>query len=310
MYHLLLKRYNDEKIEIFENIYITFNFGGKMLFRKAKNLFLLFMITDSIHLNAEQILVSNFSESEFQRVERVFVNNTGHIDHVVNFICDNVLSQSQSKGSFLDIGAGPATITSRLAKFFKSTTVIDANQAFESIYREQGFITYMGNFQDIQLDTKYDLILCSHVLYHVPHPEWGAFLKKLYGSLRSDGKGLILMVAPKGKWHELRSSINPNYSNSDKVEKALKEQGISYDLIPVQSVFRVENYEDFRALVRLFTIDDCYLPDEYQSLSDNERKLIDQRIEDYIATCKQSDGSYEFMDEDMYISLSAKTPLY
>ncbi len=272
-----------------------------MKFKEHKNLFLLFIVIGNIHLNAEQILVSNFNESEYQSVERIFANNTGHIDHLVDFICENILPPSQSKESFLDIGAGPATITSRLAKFFESTTVIDPNKAFAPLYREKGFITYVGNFQDILVNRKYDVVLCSHVLYHVPYTEWASFLKKLYGSIRSGGKGLISMVAPKGKWHELRSSLNPNYSNSDKVEKALKEQGISYDLIPIQSIFRVKNYEDFRALVRLFTLDDCYFPDEYQSLSDHEKELIDQRIEKYIVTCKQSDDSYEFIDEDAYI---------
>lgn len=109
------------------------------------------------------------------------------------------------------------------------------------------------------------------------------------------------MVAPKGKWHALRSSINPNYSNSSQVEKTLKELSILYELTAVQSVFKVQNYDEFRALVRLFTIDNCYLPDEYRVLSDGEKKEIDQKIEDYIATCRLPNGSYEFVDEDAYI---------
>lgn len=260
-----------------------------------------FVRSDNENRENTTSLVSNFSEREFQNVEMVFANNTGHIDHLVNFIYENVLSQGHIKEAFLDIGAGPATITSRLSKFFTSTTVIDPNKAFASIYQDKGFIAYTGNFQDIITNIEYDLILCSHVLYHVPHSDWTAFLKKLYGSLCFGGKGVIAMVHPKGRWHELRSSLNPDYSNSDKVEKILKEQKIPYDLIPVQSTFRVKEYNDFRALVRLFTIDDCYLPEEYQALNALEKNLIDQKIDEYIATCKKSDDSYEFFDEDVYI---------
>jgi SAM-dependent methyltransferase len=272
-----------------------------MSFLKIRSLFLVCIFVNNRHLNADQVLVSNFNESEYESIERVFANNTGHIDHLVDFVYENLLSQDQPKELFLDIGAGPATITHRLSKFFKSTTIIEPNKAFASIYKDTGFITYNENFQDTVIDGQYDLILCSHVLYHVPHNQWALFLKKLTELIRPGGKGLVSMVFPRGKWHALRSSINSDYSNSDKVEKALKEQDIPYELIPVQSVFRVPNYDDFRALVRLFTIDDCYLPEIYQALSNSEKELIDHKIENYIATCTQSDGAYEFIDEDVYI---------
>lgn len=141
-------------------------------------------------LNGEQILVSNFNESEYENVERIFANNIGYIDHLVDFIYTTVLSEEQSRESFLDIGAGPATITNRLSKFFKSTTVIEPNKAFASVYEGKGFISYIGNFQDITINQEYDFILCSHVLYHVPHVEWASFLKKLYALIRSGGKGV------------------------------------------------------------------------------------------------------------------------
>jgi hypothetical protein len=57
-----------------------------------------FVVSQALH--AEQILVSNFKESEYESVERVFANNTGHIDHLVEFIHRQVLSQGQSKESF------------------------------------------------------------------------------------------------------------------------------------------------------------------------------------------------------------------
>lgn len=254
-------------------------------------------------LTAEAILISNFSESEYESVERVFANNTGHIDKLVDFIDSTIQLEGQLKESFLDIGAGPATITDRLSKFFKSTTVIEPNRAYESLYQDKGFAFYIDNFQDAAIDEKFDFVLCSHVLYHVPHSQWPSFVKKVEGLIRLGGKGLVSLVAPKGPLHELRSSINPDYSNSGKVEAALKEENIPYDLFFVQSLFTVPSYEDFRALVRLFTIDDCYLPQDYRTLSDSEKALIDEKIDNYIITCRQPDGTYKFADEDTYIVL-------
>ncbi len=236
-------------------------------------------------------------------MERVFAENTGHIDHLVAFFEKSLLTKVAKREEFLDIGPGPATTTARLSNFFTSTTVVEPNRAFASIYEKKGYINHTGNFQDIALDSKYDVVLCSHVLYHVPRAQWVPFLEKLNGSICLGGKGLVLMVAPKGKWHELRSSLNPDYANSDGVERALKELHISYELVPVQSVFKVQNYEDFRALVRLFTLDDCYLPEEYFALSARDREEIEQKIDEYVVTCRQSDGSYEFYDEDVYITM-------
>ncbi len=248
-------------------------------------------------LNADQALVSIFTEDEYARVEKVFANNTGHIDHIVDFI----LSKAGAKKSFLDIGAGPATIIERVSHSFESTTIVEPNKAFVPLYKDKSFAYHIENFQDFPVDHKYDFVLCSHVLYHVPRPQWTSFLKKMHEVIASGGRGLVAMVAPKGKFHELRSSINPDYSNSSQVEQSLKQLGISYELFPVQSIFKVSNYADFRALVRLFTLDDCFLPEEYTELDDSVKVSIDQKIEAYIAMCKQPDGSFEFLDEDVYI---------
>lgn len=109
------------------------------------------------------------------------------------------------------------------------------------------------------------------------------------------------MVAPKGKLHTLRSSINPNYSCSTQVENVLQQENIPYEFIPIQSIFKVQNLKDFRALIRLFTIDDCYLPEEYNILTKAEKKAIEDKIDSFIENCLQPDGSYLFIDEDAYI---------
>jgi len=261
-----------------------------------KFFFVLFIVVNAF-LRADQVLVSIFSEDEYANVERVFSNNKDHIDQIV----DVILLNAETKGSLLDIGAGPATITDRLSHFFASTTIVEPNKAFAIFYENRRFNYHIGNFQSIPIEGKYDFVLCSHVLHHVPRHQWMIFLRKMHDAIAPGGKGLVAMVAPKGKLHALRSSINPDYSNSRQVEEMLKQLNISYQLIPTQSVFRVHNYSDFRALVRLFTLDDCYLPEEYAALSDAEKASIDQKIEECITLCKQPDGSFEFSDEDAYI---------
>ncbi len=251
-------------------------------------------------LAMQTILNSNFTETEYEKVERVFANNASHIDNHVHFIGD-VLLKGQQKEAFLDIGPGPATITDRLSKFFKSTSVVEPNRAFAPLYTSKGFIYYHDNFQKVNIDRNYDLILCSHVLYHVPQEEWRLFLKKMVQMIGLDGKAVITMNTPTGKFHGLCDSINPDYRHSRKVESVLQDLQISYDLIPIQSCFTVQNYDDFRALIRLFALEDCFYPHEYLALSDCDKACIEQKIEEYVAACLQPDNSYEFYAEEAHI---------
>jgi hypothetical protein len=126
---------------------------------KKKILFAFVSLISS--LSAEQSLVSNFKEKEYASVERVFANNTEYIDNLANFVRSLELSES-----FLDIGAGLATITERLSHYFSSTSVVEPNKEFIPIYQAQQFKYHIGNFQDTKIEGTYDLILCSHVLYH------------------------------------------------------------------------------------------------------------------------------------------------
>ncbi|HSW71912.1 MAG TPA: methyltransferase domain-containing protein [Chlamydiales bacterium] len=288
--------------------------GGDYACIEASNVLLLLGLMKGLNIheirfldvnNAEGAMVyksfweiSTFGQEEYANVEKVFANNTGHIDHIAGLVSEQISGKNKS---LLDIGAGPATITERLSPLFSFTAVVEPNKAFESLYQGKQFEFHMGKFQDVQFERNFDFILCSHVLYHVPFGEWSFFLKKMNSLLNPAGKALILMVSPQGKWHKLRNEINPYYLNSDRVEQVLKELKILYELIPVQSRFTVPDYQDFKSVVRLFTLDDCFLPKEYDALSKDARDAVEKKIEEYISSCKLADGAYEFFDEDVYL---------
>lgn len=247
------------------------------------------------------VLISNFSEEEYAAVERVFTQNTGHIERLERFVEEKVCPFLEQKKDFLDIGAGPGSTTEKISPYFEATTIVEPNGEYEELYKKKSFLSKMGNFQDMTLEGQFDFALCSHVLYHVDQKEWAPFLKKMTGLIRPGGKGLVALVAPQGNFHALRHSINPDYSNSGKVEEALKSLGISYERFQHLSEFRVGNRSDFRALVRIFTLDDCYLPDAYARLSQEEKRGIEDKIDRFIETCLQPDGTYLFSDIDTFL---------
>ncbi len=69
-------------------------------------------------------------------------------------------------------------------------------------------------FQKTDLSRKYDLVLCSHMLYHVEVREWPSFIKKLRGLLNPGGLLMINMMAQRGKHHEFCIQFNRNYRSS------------------------------------------------------------------------------------------------
>ncbi len=254
----------------------------------------------------KQLLVSNFREIEYGDVENVFINNTSHKDLLVQFVRSKILPQLVSKKSFLDIGAGPGEITKILTAYFDSTTVVEPNPTYRSDYKRLGFLTHIRNFQDEKLENSFDFILCSHVLYHLDRKDWAFFLNKINQSLSSGGKALVVLVAPRGSWHDLRASICSSYSCSSEAEKVLKKLNIFYRTFPVRSSFKSFRYEDFHRVVSLFTIDDCFLPKKFIELSRGEKQNIYGKIEEFISTCKKDNGVYELVCEDDFIIIDKK----
>lgn len=245
-----------------------------------------------------------FTENEYNEAENIFTFNSDHGDHLVEFLEEKVLPKITSKESFLDIGAGPGIITGRIAHYFPSTTIIEPDESYAPTYLNAGYKTHFANFQDISIHDQFDLVVCSHVLYHLSRNHWDSYLRKMYDSIRIKGKGLVALIAPRGDWHGLRVSINPNHATSRDVEYVLKEQKTTYEIFPIVSSFQVSRYLDFKRLLRLFTIDDCFTEEEFKALSEEEKNVIDDKIEAFIAQCKQQDGSYILICEDDYFILN------
>lgn len=231
-------------------------------------------------------------------METTFISNTNHIDNLVGFI-EKTLLPSIPKHTFLDIGAGPGHITHQISKYFAFTLVIEPNASFTPLYNHYGFEVCQSHFEHVQLNGLCNLILCSHSLYHIDRNKWSSCLQKIHDSLI--GVALIVIVAPQGTYHELCHSINPNYAQSKEVTRRLDELKISYTVTHTVSKVDVANFEDFKQLVYLFVIADCYTTTEFTYLSNKEQASVYDKIDHFLPLCKKSDGRFELVAEDDYI---------
>jgi hypothetical protein len=57
----------------------------------------------------------------------------------------------------------------------------------------------------------------------------------------------------------------------------------------------------------LFTIDDCFSPEEFNKLSEVQKKHVHIKIDNFIKNCRQPDGNYILFCEEDYIVLQKGT---
>lgn len=244
---------------------------------------------------------STFSEEVHESVENSYIVNSDHSDQLVSFFESKILPQISCKKSFLDIGAGPGDITDRIARHFDQTTIIEPDPLFAQSLRVKGYDLYQAHFQDVSGLSGFDFVLCSHSLYYVPHEDWPACLKKMKSALTPTGKALLLIMGARGHWHDLCHSINPRYSNGELVKRNLKNLQIPYNVTSYAALLKSSDFEKVRELVRLYTICDCFTPEQYEGLSEGEKAAIDVKIDRFIDSCKKTDGNYLIYFDTDYI---------
>lgn len=248
----------------------------------------------------KKLLKSYISEKEYCAIEAKFNNISNHVHIFVNFLKKNILNQI-NHDNLLDIGAGPGFITKKLANYFESTTIIEINPEYEKYYKSHGFNYFISNFQTMNIKTKYDLVICSHVLYHVEIANRKMFLLNLINLIKEGGLAIIAMVAPRGQFHQLCKTINSEYTNSYKIMNLLNELGIDYKTYSSICYYATTNEKYFTKLVKMFAIDDCFTPIEYQKLSRYKKTKIQEKIEHFIKINKNKAGKFKFLTEEDYI---------
>ncbi|WP_158006807.1 class I SAM-dependent methyltransferase [Piscirickettsia litoralis] len=198
----------------------------------------------------------------------------------------SIYNQLITKNNFLDIGAGPGKPLLALSPLFKSTLAIEPKQNYYDQLVKKGVNVIQSNFQDTLLKRKFDLVLCCHMLYHVPIKEWPCFLEKLIHSIAADGIAIIIIGANRGKHAELCSSVNPNYQNSGPLKLYLDEKGCKYQTTQSYGNYTTDNFDDMYTICRFSVLEDALNHDQYSAMSKEEKLKLDSLIADYVTTLK------------------------
>lgn len=250
----------------------------------------------------QQQLQGNTDDKQYQLIESDFPLITDHIDNTSDWIKSEV---GVKKDSFLDIGAGPGFISKKLIDQFDYGFLLDTNPYYESAYldlkKDYNLDYAIGSFQQTRFSQQFDIVLCLHVLYHIPRSLWGDIINKAYSLLKPGGKLLIAIADTKGASHQLRSNIREQYANSSVLIELLTALNLPFEKKVIANTYMHKTFKDMFDLTRLFTVADCFLPKEFEELPFEKKVAIDHRIEGFVYGCyDENKQAYSFTDFDAH----------
>jgi SAM-dependent methyltransferase len=244
---------------------------------------------------------SNFTNSEYANIFDWFTNNSNHERNIVKNI-KQLISNKKITRTCLDIGTGNGNISKHITPLFDNMTLLEPNKEYIRMYNGIKYDSLISlDFLNYETDLKYDVILCSHVLYHVPVHLWQTFIEKMYNMLNDDGVCIIVHVTNYGEMHELRKLVNPEYHNSKTIVDIVQKLQYIYDIIPIDSILSAvgKDYEKFKFLVELFTIDDCFEKEYLDNVGD--KKYIYNHINNYIPLLKKNNTYSANFNSDIIV---------
>lgn len=218
-----------------------------------------------------------------------------------------VLGNATSNIKILDIGTGNGEYLGLVLEKTKSLnsahlTLVEPSSdlaqqlknRFRSILPTDSVTVINSDLDNFSIDEKFDVVLASHLFYHLPRPTWPEQLAKILSFLKPDGL-LIIVLREKDDAYAFKMAFKPLLFSKD--FKALTIDDV-LDVLPAIGTLDVTKYPAISELKipiadnleDTVSIIEFYLNKEWQDIS----KAIQEDALDFIrhknGTFKQIDG--------------------
>jgi len=140
-------------------------------------------------------------DAEYQRQLALFVKSSTEKGIELVKIGEIIAGLAQRR-SFLDVGAGGGDLTIPISQSFDETTVVEPNERQTRYLRRRcpQFRIINDSWDRVDLGPeRFDLILCSHVLYYITEGQWLDTIGKMYNHLEEGGCIAIVIQSPIGE---------------------------------------------------------------------------------------------------------------
>lgn len=213
-----------------------------------------------------------------------------------------IVSQT-SRASILDIGTG----NGEYLEMVLSKTQNSANSYLTLLEPSLDLVTQLKTrflhrrevkiinleLNDFSTDEKFDIVLASHLFYHIPKSEWKHQLSKMLSFIKPDGK-LIVVLRKKDDAYDFKMALRPTLFDKDfqaltieGVLANLPKEGLNISQYTSESelVFPVE-----KNLADTISIIEFYLNRQWLSIPKTIQEDVLSFIRNKSATFKQLDG--------------------
>ncbi len=242
------------------------------------------------------------SPQDYATAFRILAATARHQENIAQVVQEKLLSRLPQQPTLLDVGAGSGKVAERLAPSFGSLTLLEPNPDQIAGFKLDKANVLLKSFEQYHSSEQYDFVLCSHVMYHVPHADWGGFIDRLLTFVRPGGYGMIVMAAARGPTYELCRDFSETLLFSDHVIATVRQKQLPHEVIPTMSGFFTSTFEEMYTLCRFFVYEGCFTAQQVAAMSEDTLRKMDEKIRGHAERCRGSDGVYRLeQDEDLIL---------
>jgi SAM-dependent methyltransferase len=242
------------------------------------------------------------SPQDYATAFRLLSLTSRHHENIGRVIEERLLSRLPERPSLLDVGAGPGKVAERLFPHVGSLTLLEPNREQIGALALERTKIFHSTLESYSSPETYDLVLCSHVLYHVPLPDWGGFIDRLLAFTRPGGFCVIILGAARGQNYQLHRDFTATVISSAQLIETLREKRIAHEPVATMNGFSATSFEEMYTLCRFFVLEDCFTAAQIAALSKDEVRGLEDKIRMHAERCRGADGVYRLeQDEDVII---------
>lgn len=238
------------------------------------------------------------SPQDYATAFRLLSLTSRHHENIGRELEARILPRLPVRPSLLDVGAGQGKVAERLAPHFGSLTLLEPHrEQIGALALERTKIVH-DTLESYASTERYDLVLCSHVLYHVPLAHWGGFIDRLLAFTGPGGYCVLALGAARGQNYRLHRDFTETVTSSAQLIETLREKRIAHEAVPVMNGFSAASFDEMYALCRFFVLEDCFTAAQLGALSQDEARELEDKIRLHAERRRGADGVYRLEQEE------------
>ncbi|MBY0462740.1 MAG: class I SAM-dependent methyltransferase [Alphaproteobacteria bacterium] len=212
------------------------------------------------------------------------IKSNKNLENRTNLIKDEVLPFLRSHQHLLDVGIGCGTFTRQILPFFKKATLVEPEKEILQSFFYAGktkLERVLSSIENISLSTsEYDLVVMSHVLYHIPESKRLNVIQKLYDATTEKGT-IVIVYEDSLDRKALTMNFGGTCFNSEPILNFCKNNFSSVDVSTFENQICYDQLEDVHNVCRVY-LHDAFITAEKNELSRwIKENLKDERDEKF-----------------------------